>query len=458
MTAIASTSPAPADAEGLLSRKQSKAVARLRQLIWLYFWLLVFEGALRKWVLPSLANVILLVRDPVVIWAYVIALRRGLFPRHTFLMIGSAIAWLMLAAGMVVLPNNLPVVVFGLRTNFLHLPMIFLMYRLMDRDDVRRIGRWMLLLAIPMTLLMVAQFQAPQGAWINSGSDEAFKQIDAGGHVRAPGTFSFITGPINFYCICAAFILEGLYVGRQFPRWLLFAAAFATALAASISGSRGMTFGIGIVMICSVLIGISLRPRLLVNMLTGFVVAFALMQILMTMPVFHEGWAIMTARVENGGVQEGIVMRALGDLTIHPQMWYETPLLGYGLGRGTNVGAVLYSGERTGFQFGEGEWERVINESGPVLGIAYIALRAGLAIWLLVFTVSQVRRKNVLPFLLFGGIYMGLLNGQWGQAATQGFAAFGAGLCLAATNAGPRPQLPAATDPAGESELGPTTT
>src|SRR5258708_2827447 len=39
----------------------------IRRLIWLYFWLLIFEGALRKWVVPSLSSVLLLARDPVVI-------------------------------------------------------------------------------------------------------------------------------------------------------------------------------------------------------------------------------------------------------------------------------------------------------------------------------------------------------------------------------------------------------
>ena len=33
--------------------------------IWIYFYLLIFEGALRKWFLPSLATPLLVVRDPV---------------------------------------------------------------------------------------------------------------------------------------------------------------------------------------------------------------------------------------------------------------------------------------------------------------------------------------------------------------------------------------------------------
>ena len=36
--------------------------------IWLYFFLWIFEGALRKWVLPSLATPLLIVRDPIAIF------------------------------------------------------------------------------------------------------------------------------------------------------------------------------------------------------------------------------------------------------------------------------------------------------------------------------------------------------------------------------------------------------
>src|SRR5438128_1892579 len=39
----------------------------LKRLIWLYFWLLIFEGVFRKWIVPQLANPLLLVRDPVLL-------------------------------------------------------------------------------------------------------------------------------------------------------------------------------------------------------------------------------------------------------------------------------------------------------------------------------------------------------------------------------------------------------
>ena len=52
----------------------------------------------------------------------------------------------------------------------------------------------------------------------------------------------------------------------------------------------------------------------------------------------------------------------------------DTPLLGQGLGMGTNVAAGLLYGKRD-FLLAEGEWERVVRESGPILGFFYIGLR-----------------------------------------------------------------------------------
>ena len=43
----------------------------LKKLFWLYFLLLIFEGALRKWIVPQLSAPLLLVRDPVALWIIV---------------------------------------------------------------------------------------------------------------------------------------------------------------------------------------------------------------------------------------------------------------------------------------------------------------------------------------------------------------------------------------------------
>jgi hypothetical protein len=56
------------------------------KLIWLYVILLIVEGAFRKWWLPSLANPLLIVRDPVLIAIYILAFIQGVFPTNGWIM------------------------------------------------------------------------------------------------------------------------------------------------------------------------------------------------------------------------------------------------------------------------------------------------------------------------------------------------------------------------------------
>src|SRR6266480_3161567 len=61
---------------------EEKAKHRIRQLIWLYLWLLLIEGALRKWVMPRFSNPLLLIRDPVMLAIYFYAIRAQVFPKN----------------------------------------------------------------------------------------------------------------------------------------------------------------------------------------------------------------------------------------------------------------------------------------------------------------------------------------------------------------------------------------
>src|SRR6185436_16477403 len=102
--------------------ENTAARQQLRRLIWLYYALLLSEGMLRKWVVPSLSGPLLLIRDPVVIWAYFIAYRANLFPQS----MGVLLVWLAGLAGLFSLMASFTadvtspmVTLFGLRVNFL---------------------------------------------------------------------------------------------------------------------------------------------------------------------------------------------------------------------------------------------------------------------------------------------------------------------------------------------------
>ena len=110
------------------------------------------------------------------------------------------------------------------------------------------------------------------------------------------------------------------------------------------------------------------------------------------------------------------------------------PFFGYGLGIGTNAGAKFLTGENM-FLLSEGEWARLVLESGPVFGLAFLLWRFGIVVHVGVLCLRSVRRGNILPLLIYGSSFLPLLNGQFGPPTIVGFAVFGTGLALAARNA-----------------------
>ena len=163
--------------------------------IWAYFFLLILEGTLRKWVLPGLATPLLVVRDPIVIWVLYLAASKGLLKANKY-MVGMVIIGLFgLLMAMVVGHKNLAVAIFGARILVLHFPFIFVMGRVFNREDVIKMGRVIVYMSIPMAILIALQFYSPQSAWVNRGVGD---DIEGAGFTGALGYFS-TPGYLFFY-------------------------------------------------------------------------------------------------------------------------------------------------------------------------------------------------------------------------------------------------------------------
>lgn len=418
----------------------TKTTRNIQRLIWLYFWLLIFEGALRKWVLPQFSTPLLVIRDPVVIGAYFLALRAELFPKNIFNKIIISLAYICFFVSLVTIitynDSNPAVALFGLRTNFLHLPLIFLTPKLFSLEDVKKLGKWVLLLALPMSILMVYQFIALPDAFINrtTGIDEGQQITSALGKVRTPGTFSFVTGTAQYLSLVASFLLYGLFQRKVYPYWLLFAGGIGLVLALAVSGSRLAVGLVGVVLIslmAVLVVRLSLIKKyykiLALVGAVGFGISFV--------PSFNEGIKVLGARAELANTVEatggGITGRFFQAFIEPFNNTYQIPLFGHGLGMGTNAGAALLTGKRQ-FLLAEGEWARVILESGLVLGLLYILLRIAILGWMGRLCIKSASLGNILPMLLFGACVLNILMGQFGQPTSLGFAVLVGGLCLAA--------------------------
>jgi hypothetical protein len=423
-------------------RRPTDPAALARKLLWLYFFLLIFEGALRKWAFPGLSRPLLLIRDPVVLLIYLSALNRKLFPQTAFLTAWSALTFssaLLLLFQWMTLDVPLTVLVYGLRTNYLHLPLIFLIPKILRLQDLHRLCKWILWISLPMALLMAYQFKSPPGAWINrtAGLGEAQQLVSALGRIRTPGTFSFITGAVSYFSLATACLAFALTDGRKlFSTWFVVGVAAAIGLATVVSGSRSMILYVGLVLV-GWGFGLAVARQITGGLARVVLLVAGAVVLVMQMgetEVFQEGLTVLNSRFETASgterVSGGIWGRFIESLTDPIVSIGSASMFGSGLGVGTNVGATMIQGQ-AGFLLSEGEWGRVIAEMGIILGVGFIVFRISLVIWLGRRSASCAKAGNVWPIILWFACAASIINGQIAQPTNLGFMVFVAGLCLA---------------------------
>ena len=171
-------------------------------LMGIFFFLLIFDGALRKWFLPDYEKLIYILKDAIVLVALVLTL---VSLRYRKWMVGPKTIWVSLGiylvyVGLQVLNPRLPnllVGVFGLKSHLLYMGLLVVIPALFYNLETiyRCLERYLSWIVIPLCLLAFAQAFSPQDSFVNipvRGGVMATPM--AGPYVRASGTFSYVTG------------------------------------------------------------------------------------------------------------------------------------------------------------------------------------------------------------------------------------------------------------------------
>ena len=413
-------------------------VASLKKGIWIYFILLIIEGGLRKWIFPSLATPLLIVRDPVAIWLLVTAWRSGYLPsnNHFYAMvfIGSCALFTAILVG----HHSLPVAAYGARILLFHFPLIFLIGKVFDKNDVVRLGTIVLWMSIPMFLLIAMQFYSPQSAFVNKGigaESQGGGFSGALGYFRPPGTFSFTTGNTQFFSLVGVFVIYFWLNMEQVNRILLIGATIAFIAAIPISISRGL-------LIQTVLTGafalasISRTPKLLGRMVGAGIGLVIIVALLSNVPFFKNAIEVLTSRFDTAKESEGsinnTIVNRIGASILEPFVNSELPFFGFGIGMGTNAGARLLIGRSDVFLIAEGEWGRMIGEMGAIFGIGAILIRVQLSLKMLGQAYKRLKINNMLPWFMVSVSFQAVAQGQWAQPTALGFGVIMGGLTIAA--------------------------
>ena len=407
----------------------------IKKLIWVYFLLLLFEGALRKWFLPGLSQGLLIIRDPIVIWIYYLCYAQGIFPlNNNYLQ--RCFQWVTIAVVLSLLINQAhpATIAYGARTNLLHFPLIFIMARVLTWEDVINFGKAFLLLAAPMTWVVAQQFQGDAEDIINTAAGGVGSQLEtSGGKVRASGTFTFVSGIVFYYCFTIAYIIYGFLVKGSFPRWMIYLGTSSTLLAMVTAGSRAVIAECLQVLACIAFLAYYKPDQFGRITAVAFGITTLGLILYSQIDLFKEGMQFLSLRFEEAANVEGNPIEAYFaryiDIIVAPyyySLW--SSLWGNGLGSATRAGAALGGG----YGGAEISWSRPIMENGLMIGIFFIIWRLWITKDLLLSCIKAVKRGNYLAIFLFGAAGPILLFGLLGQPTNLGFAAFGSGLCLAA--------------------------
>jgi hypothetical protein len=421
-----------------------KRLTLLKKLFWLYFLLLIFEGVLRKWVVPQLSGPLLIVRDPIglmIIWE---AYRTRGWPERWSAVISLLTVGLVgLFIVQVIFGNPLIMGLFGLRSYLLPFPVMFIMGENLDDEDLRKFCACILWLLPPMTLLELAQYLLP-GSFLNSGAYEGGGQIGfIGGHVRSSGTFSFVSGAESFASLAAAFILYGITSPGFAKRWMLWAGAFAVILSIPTFGSRTVLVQLAGIFVCVAIgatMGLSQFGKLFRLVLPVVVLSFLAAQL----PIFSDALHNMTERVTGANTTEGgsegargaIVYRAIGQVIDVVEL--EASSSGWlGRGMGSSANAMYALGKSAA---PDNDIAREFVEFGLAV-IGYGLFKLFLAIRLLGNALARARDQQPLALLMLPLALTLLLFSTPEQPTGQGFMVMSAAFCIAAARV-PAPIVP----------------
>jgi len=429
-------------------------------LVFVIYWLLIFEGVLRKWLFPEFQRALFFIRDPFVLLIYWFALTRWtrLFP-SPFLVIGLLFAWL--SGEMIFVQtifrssgNSLLLAGYGWRNYFFYIPLAFVIAEHFRQADLERLIRQTLLVAIPIAVLVFLQVKAPANAAINlgtgKGSENQFHNLGvAFGIVRPFGTFTSTSGQRQFVVSAFAMMLAVWImpkIWKPIKGVALFAATCAVLMCLGLSGSRGAFIHSGLVILTSFATGLLLYRWRMASRTWAFPIIILVLVALLIPLVFPTAFEAFASRWVGAYKTEsyiygyGIFGRSLSGFYKFTTLLSDTPLLGYGMGLGGNASTLL--GIRHGgvspLELAESDWSRHIIDLGPVLGVLFIVFRISFVIWLGMRALAATRRSgHVLSLLLFGYVGIVLLDGQiTGHGTINGYGWLFAGFCMAASRFG----------------------
>ena len=418
-----------------MNRTQEYKFCRIA--IWAFFFLLIFEGAFRKWILPSLSDLFLVIRDPLAIYVAWVACKLGLW-RNRFVTVSWLIGFVAFVISLLFGHQNLLIALYGVRVWVYYFPFILAVPMFLPVADIIKMCKYTLYITVGMAVLLCLQYFTPQSSIFNIGvgGEGSSGFTGVGEYFRPSGTFSFNAAllPYMLWAVCSLFV-GFFYKFKQSEApsiyvWSLSFLCFLVCIPVSLS--RGVVAGTTIFFIWMLLIMIWHRrhKRALIKL---FACLFVFLPLLLSNRHVQVAISNMERRFEEASRSEGDFVK--GSMVQRNIVYVLDELLesedvpffyGSGIGMSTNVAATLFTGGKS-FLTREGGSD--LMENGYLIGSIMFFYK-----WALLFYIAmrcvRVRRYSLLPLFFLITVLL-IRPGAAGQnPSAVGFSSFLAAVTL----------------------------
>lgn len=439
-------SPVPQGSSSL-SGTREKARQQIVFLVFVVYGLLITQGALRKWIFPGMSNYLFFIRDPFVFYIYFLAARNKFWPKGKPIVdfgMKLAVAGVALAVLQYLFVNEASLIafVFGWRMWFLYLPLVFIIGDTLNKQDLKRLAGFTLLVSIPMALLVYRQITSPWDSFINRTAEEGVFYGDAGARgsslTRTTGTFTFFHGYQVYLGSIIAFCMASWILPkkeRPLARLLMTAAFIATGISFALDITRTPTFLAGLIVCGAFLSSFYIKDFKKRNRARIVLVGLLVLGALIVFRYFSSVHETRAGRFDEDYLRD----RAHGMFTDFVPVVTRVSLLGGGLG-GTSRGGRVLGAPRVKYS-SESEWRNLIAEGGIIFGPLFLFYRVWMVWWLFTGAIKAVKRSDdPLPLILIA--FTAPIFGIWyitTIGSVHGYGFMFAGFCAAANRLGEGP-------------------
>lgn len=388
----------------------------------------LFEGAIRKWLMPGAQELAYFLKDIFLFGAYLKFMISPDLDVRSYKL--NLPVMLLCVLGALLFPpalntniGSLLLAFYGVKIYLYYVPLVFMMpYLFRNKDEMVRQLTWFAMLAIPICILGVLQFRAGAASPLNvyaQSSAEGISGFGFGEKVRITGTFSYITGHSTFVIFFSTLCIALLAIPQTRFKWVLtFVALPLLASNALMNGSRSSMYTIGLIVIAFLLASMSGRLVASKNF-TWVLSAGVAACVAGGAYFFFEAYSMFSTRAKVSN--DNIAFRAIE----HPlwsiqQSVKDGGIMGFGIGMAHPASegmrrALKIPAPRKKAPVYDQEVGQIIVEVGPISAMAWYAIRLILlfSVWKVFFQCRDPVYSPLLlmaamvstPYMLMGVIY-----------------------------------------------------